>query len=80
MVDYVFFYKLTVRSIMIYKFKSIINTHAIPFISKLVLFFSLVNIEDLHMVQGYNYAYLFRFFLGRKTYLSRQKSFFILGK
>lgn len=48
-------------------------------ISKLVLFFSLVNIEDLHMVQGYNYAYLFRFFLGRKTYLSRQKSFFNLG-
>lgn len=31
------------------------------------------------MVQGYNYAYLFRFFLGRKTYLSRQKSFFNLG-
>lgn len=80
MVDYVFFYKLTVRSLMIYKFKSIINTHSVPLISKLVLFFSLINIEDLHMVQGYNYAYLFRFFLGRKTYLSRQKSFFNLGK
>jgi len=80
MIDYSFFYKFTVRSIIAYKFFTIGNTYNIPFISKLLLFFSLANIEDIHIVSAYNYAYLFRFFFGRKACFSRFKSFFSLGK
>jgi hypothetical protein len=80
MIDYLFFYKFTVRSIMLHKFSKLENTYCVPFVSKLFLFFSLANVDDIHMVQAYNYAYLFRFFFGRKACLSRYKSFFSLGK
>lgn len=77
MVDYKFFYKFTVRSLMIFKFKKIQNTYAIPIISKLVLFFSLVNIDDVHMVQGYIILIYFVFFLDVRLILHAKNLFLI---
>jgi len=80
MIDLNFFYKYSIRSVVFYKLDKIINTYNIPKIYKYLLFFSLVNIADLDMVQCYNYAYLYKFFFGRKAYFTKQRSFFNLGK
>ena len=79
MIDFSFFYKYSIRQILINKIY-IDNTYSLPNIKKIILFFSLVNIEDRDIVQIYNYVYLFRFFFGRNAFLTRYKSFFNLGK
>jgi len=78
-VDYGFFYKNSVRLLSMHK-SYLINTFNIPFISKLMFIFSLNRIEDRDDVQGYNYLYLFRFFFGRKGFLTKYRSYFSLGK
>lgn len=77
MVDYKFFYKFTVRSLMFFKFKKIQNTYAVPIISKLILFFSLTKIEDVHMVQGYIILIYFDFFLAVRLILRVNNLFLI---
>ncbi len=52
----------------------------IPSILKLKFFFNLVKLEDTDDVQIYNYLYLFKYFFGKRAYLSRIKSFFNIGK
>ena len=78
--DYNFFYKYVVRSILFNKLNNITNSYSIPYINKLVLFFSISKIEDIDHVRGYNYAYLFKFFFGKRVFLTRKRSFFNLGK
>lgn len=79
-VDFNFFYKNSIRSLLLYKLNNIDNTYSLPSIDKLLLFFPLTKIEDVDHVQGYNYAYLFRFFFGKRAFFTREKSFFNLGK
>lgn len=55
-------------------------TFQIPTILKLSLFFNLIKLEDIDEVQIYNYLYLFKYFFGKRAYLSRVKSFFNVGK
>ena len=59
---------------------NIINTHAVPNISKLVFTFNLNRIDDIDDVQVYNYIYLFKFFFGKIAYLTRLRSYYNLGK
>lgn len=78
-VDYFFFYKYILRNILLLKLFSITNTYAIPLFKKLLLFFSLTNIADVDDVQIYNYLYLFKYFFGRRAFLTRRSSLFSLG-
>lgn len=79
MIDYNFFYKYSVRSIVIVKYIKIYNSFQVPFIFKLVYFFIISRIEDLDDVQIYNYSFLLKYFFGRNAFLTRIKSFFRLG-
>lgn len=79
-VDYNFFYKNTVRNILMNKINNVYNTHSIPSISKILFTFSLNRIDDTDSVRVYNYLYLFKFFFGKIAYLTRLKSYYSLGK
>ena len=78
-IDYNFFYKNSVRTLLFYKLFSLTNIKEIPSLSKLICSFSLSKIDDCDDVQVYNYCYLFKFFFGRIAYLTRVKSFYNLG-
>lgn len=54
------------------------NTYSFPFLSKLLLFFSLRNLTTMEDPAIYNYFYLFRFFLGRRAFVSNYRSFYSL--
>jgi hypothetical protein len=56
------------------------NIYTIPSINKLVFFFSLKKLEDLDSPEIYNYLYLFKYFFGRSAFLTKNKSYFVLGK
>jgi len=78
--DPYFFYKYSLRYILLNKFNYLLNTYEFPNINKLVYSFSLSRIDDLDDVQIYNYLYLFKYFFGRRAFLTKQKSFFNIGK
>jgi hypothetical protein len=78
-IDYTFFYKNSVRSLVIHK-AYLKNTLSISVISKLIFIFPLNRIEDTDDVQIYNYLYLFRFFFGRRAFLTKFRSYYSLGK
>jgi len=78
-IDYGFYYKNSVRSLVIHK-AYVKNTLSISVISKLIFIFPLNRIEDTDDVQIYNYLYLFRFFFGRRAFLTKFRSYFSLGK
>jgi hypothetical protein len=77
--DYYFFYKYLVRNILIYKLVRLQNAYIIPSIKKILFFFSLNNILDVNDVQVYNYLYLFKYFFGRRAFLTKINSLFDLG-
>lgn len=56
----------------------LLNTYSFPSLSKLLLFFSLRDLTTLEDAAIYNYFYLFRFFLGRKAFVSNYRSFYSL--
>lgn len=63
-VDYYFHFKNSIRFILLHKLGNITNTYDIPYIRKLLFFFSINQLEDIDDVQGYiTYIYL-SFFLG----------------
>lgn len=80
LIDYNSFYSYTIRQILVHKLVLFKNRYDIPKINKLLYFFNLTKIEDLDDVQIYNYLYLFRYFFGKRAYLTRVKSFFNVGK
>lgn len=61
--DYYFFYKYLVRFIISYKFNIIRNTYQLIAIKKLILFFAILNVEDIDDVQGYIIYIYLNFFL-----------------
>ena len=73
------FYRSVTRNILIKKNIDILNCYDITSISKILYSFSLYKIEDLDEVQIYNYIYFFKFFFGRRGFLTKYKSFFNLG-
>lgn len=54
------------------------NTYGIPFLSKLTLFFSLRDLTTLEDPSVYNYFYFFRFFLGRRAFVTGYRSYYSL--
>jgi len=79
LVDSFFFQKYTNRLILMHKLGSVLNHHSIPQLIKIVCFFIFSKIEDIHRVELYNCLYLFKFFFGRRAFLTKYKSFFSLG-
>jgi len=80
MKDLQFTYKYNIRHILINKLGHIKNEMNIPFIKKLIFLINIRNIENVDERQIYNYFYLFKFFLGRKTYITKNKKIYHLGK
>lgn len=78
-VDYYFFYKYLIRFINIHKLNIFTNTYSVIFLKKIIMHFFVINLEDLDNIQSYNYIYFFKFFFGRKAYLTKLKSRFSLG-
>jgi hypothetical protein len=78
-IDFNFFYKYSVRSLVMAKYSRIDNIFSIPVISKVVYFFILSRLEDVDDIQSYNFGYLFKYFFGRMAFVSRVKSFFNPG-
>jgi hypothetical protein len=80
MKDLHFTYKYNLRHILINKLGFIENNKKIPYIKKLIFLINIKNIENVDERQLYNYFYLFKFFLGRKAYLNKNKKIYHLGK
>jgi len=78
-IDYSFFYKNSVRSLLLFKYVKLINSYGIPKISKFNYSFLISNILDTDDIQIYNYIYLFKYFFGYNCFLTRIKSTYYLG-
>jgi hypothetical protein len=77
--DLFFSYKNVFRFILIQQWVFLFNTNQLPFFIKLIFIFKIYRIIDIDEPRSFNYAYLFRFFFGRKTYFSQIFSRFHLG-
>lgn len=64
----------------LYKFVWLKSSYVLYPLKGVILHFVLRNLTSLDEVRIYNYFYLFRFFFGRKAFISRYSSFFSLGK
>jgi len=71
--DLFFSYKNVFRFILINQL-FFFNTNQIPYVERLFFNFKIFNLVDLDDPRSYNYAYLFRFFFGKKANFT--KSFF----
>lgn len=78
--DFHFTYKHTLRLLLLHKLGYKHNTYNLPLLKKLKFFFSLRKLEDLDSTEIYNYLYLFKYFFGRSAFLTKNKSYFVLGK
>jgi hypothetical protein len=80
MKDLHFTYKYNLRYLFVNKFVNIKNYSKIPYIKKLIFLINIKNIENTDERQIYNYFYLYKFFLGRKSYINKNKKIYHLGK
>ena len=62
-VDFYFFYKHSVRFIMLNKYPFLENTLLVPLVNKIICFFSLSKLEDFDDVQVYIIFIYLSFFL-----------------
>lgn len=80
LIDFKFVYKNIVRTLLIMKSSCITNTIIVPKLDLLSLRFPLLRVLTLSDRQPYNYLYLFKFFFGRRGFLTKLKSYYSLGK
>ena len=73
-----YFHYLHITRFLLNSRVALANSYSFPYLSKLLLFFSLRNLTTLEDPAIYNYFYLFRFFLGRKAFVSNYRSFYSL--
>lgn len=62
-VDFYFYYKHSVRFIMLNKYPFLENTYLVPSVNKIICFFSLSKLEDFDDVQVYITFICSNFFL-----------------
>ena len=77
--DLYFSYRHVWRFVIINQWFFVVNTNQIPLLKKLVFFFKIYNLIDLDDVRSFNYAYLFRFFFGKKSVFTKLNLKFHLG-
>jgi hypothetical protein len=73
-----YFHYLHITRFLLHSRVNLANSYSFPSLSKLLLFFSLRNLTTLEDTAVYNYFYLFRFFLGRRAFVSNYRSFYSL--
>jgi len=78
LVDYFFHYKFVCRNLLIHNLNCI-NYFHIPKINKLILAFSIRDIENLDDVSISRCFFLLKFFFGRNAYFIKYKSKFHLN-
>lgn len=77
--DFLFSYKNVYRFLLINQWSSFFNTNQLPFLKKILVFFKIYNLTDLDDVRSFNYAYLIRFFFGKKVFFHKYSTRFHLG-
>jgi hypothetical protein len=79
--DFYFTYKSCLRNIILLKIgiNKVKNTFYLPALIKLKIFFLLIKKQDKDNISISNYFYLFKFFFGKKAFLSKYKTFYNLG-
>jgi hypothetical protein len=78
-VDYYHNHRSITRFVVMKKISLSKNIYHIPSIMNIVYKSKLHKLDDLDDVQIYNYIYLFKFFMGRCSVLTKYKSFLNLG-
>lgn len=78
--DYFFNYNHTVRFLLLHKINVFHNTMELPFLKKISLFFSILDLVELDDPRVFNYYYLLRFFFGSKAFFSNFRTRFSLGR
>jgi len=79
LIDINHFYKYTLQYLVANKYSHIKNYLSLPRLKKIFYFFQLSHISDLDDPQIYNYVYLFKYFFGKRAFLTKIKSFFNVG-
>jgi hypothetical protein len=72
--DFFFNYKNVLRYLLINKLEIFYSCFNLPFFEKVVVYFFLYKTMSLDDSSFYNYAYLFRFFFGKRAFFSKNKS------
>lgn len=78
--DYYFTYKYVLRFLLAQQYGFFLNTYNVPTLDRLLLYFSINELEYLDDYRTFNYHYLFRFFFGQKCFFTRFDSFFRLNR
>ena len=73
-VDYKFNYFFLIRFLLVNKINSFFNVFDIPMVNAIKLFFSVKNRVFLDVSENFNFFYFFKFFFGRKAFLSSFQS------
>jgi hypothetical protein len=78
--DFYFHYRYVMRNILLLKFSSLhFNTYNLTELNKIILDFSIKDLDDLLHLKLSNYFYFFRFFFGKKGVITKIKSNFELN-
>jgi hypothetical protein len=77
--DLFFSYKNVFRFLLINQCFFLTNTNQLPIIANLFFIFKIYNLVDIDDVRSFNYAYLFRFFFGKKAAFTKSIFRFHLG-
>jgi hypothetical protein len=78
--DFYFTYKNVLRFYLLQKCDFFLNSFELPFLTSLLLYFSVSELEDLDDGRAFNYFFLFRFFFGKKAFLTKFDSSFRLNR
>jgi hypothetical protein len=76
--DFSFMYKNVFRFLLINK-AFLSNTHELPILKSLLIYFSVKDLEFLDDERLFNFFYLFNFFFGRRAFITRFSSSFNLN-
>lgn len=76
--DIFFYYYTVLRQVFTFRFYRL--CFLLPVFTGLLIFFPVRNLQELNHPRIFNYAYLFRFFFGRRSFVNEYTSFFNLGK
>jgi hypothetical protein len=76
--DFYFHYKNVLRFLLIQKI-GYKNTHLVPELTKIKIYFSVKNLIDLDDLRGSNFFFFLKFFLGRRSFFTNYSTKFSLN-
>jgi hypothetical protein len=78
--DFFFTYKNVLRYILMNKLDFLYSCFNLPFLEKIILYFFFNKSLSLDYSSFFNYAYLFRFFFGKKAFFTKVNSVYSFSK